>query len=215
MNHNMLFLDFAMLGYYPEDCALLDCSVAVVNTEKMLSNNPYSSMDAFKEVKRFKLDVVSQKEMGFIVYEDGLEFWKTQPKELIKRVLKPSSEKDMTVDVFTTAFIENLISKGKVNTWWSWNSMDDAAILWRLFRSVNKENMIREYLPRYQARDVATFIDAKFDLDNKNVDFVPIDDVEYWNKIYLKTDSSMDVMANIMRMQAILRAEIELEMVKR
>jgi hypothetical protein len=93
--------------------------------------------------------------------------------------------------------------------------MDDAAILWRLFRSVNKESVIREHFPRYKSRDVVTFIDSKFDLGNKKLDFVPIDDVEYWNKIYVKTDSSMEVMANIMRIQAILRAENDLETVKK
>jgi hypothetical protein len=93
--------------------------------------------------------------------------------------------------------------------------MDDAAILWRLFRSVNKEATIREYLPRNNSRDVASFIDAKFDLGNKKVDFVPIDDVDYWNKIYMKTDSAMEVMANIMRIQTILRAENDLEIPKK
>jgi hypothetical protein len=93
--------------------------------------------------------------------------------------------------------------------------MDDAAIIWRLFRSVNKEATIREYLPRNNARDVASFIDAKFDLENKRVDFVPIDDVDYWNKIYMKTDSAMEVMANIMRIQTILRAENDLEIPKK
>jgi hypothetical protein len=214
MSYNMMFIDFSMLGYYPEDCIILDCSVAVVSKDKMLSQTPYTTMDAFKEVKRFKFDISSQKALGFIAHENGIDFWRSQSKEMVDRVLKPS-DKDLSVVDFTTAFIDHLISKGKINTWWSWNSMDDAAILWRLFRTVNKESAIREYLPRNKARDVATFIDAKFDLDNKKLDFVPIDDVEYWNKIYLKTDSAMEVMANIMRIQTILRAELDLEIPKK
>lgn len=210
MNYNMLFIDFSMLGYHPEDCVILDCSVAVVNKEKMLSDTPYTTMSAFKEVKRFKLDIPSQKALGFVAHESGIDFWKTQSKEMVARVLKPS-EKDLSVADFTTTFIEHLIPKGKIDTWWSWNNMDDAAILWRLFRAVNKEATIREYLPRHRARDVATFIDAKFDLAGKILDFAPIYDVEYWNKIYVKTDSSMEVMANIMRVQAILRSELDLE----
>lgn len=210
----LLFIDFSMLGYHPEDCVLLDCSVGVADTEKMISETPYSSMDAFKTTKRFKLDIASQKELGFIAHQSGVDFWKTQSKELIERVLKPSKN-DLSVTDFTSNIIEHIISSGRIDTWWSWNSMDDAAILWRLFRSVNKEAVIREYLPRHKARDVGTFIDAKFDLNNKKLDFVPVSDVEYWNKIYVKTDSTMEVMANIMRIQAILRAENDLEIPQR
>jgi hypothetical protein len=214
MSYNMMFLDFSMLGYHPEDCIILDCSVAVASKEKMLSGNPYTTMEAFKQVKRFKLDIPSQKALGFIAHESGIDFWKSQSKEMLDRVLKPS-DKDLSVGEFTNMFIDHLIPRGGIDTWWSWNSMDDAAILWRLFRSVNKESTIREYLPRHKSRDVASFIDAKFDLENKKLDFVPIDDVEYWNKIYVKTDSAMEVMANIMRIQTILRAENDLEIPKK
>lgn len=207
----MMFIDFSMLGYHPEDCVILDCSVAVVNKEKMLSNTPYTTMGAFKEVKRFKLDIPSQKALGFVAHESGIDFWKTQSKDMIDRVLKPS-EKDLPVADFATSFIDHIIPKGKIDTWWSWNSMDDAAILWRLFRSVKKEATIREYLPRHKARDVATFIDGKLGLENTRLDFVPIIGVDYWNKIYVKADSSMEVMANVMRVQAILRSELDLEL---
>jgi hypothetical protein len=211
MSYNMMFIDFSMLGYHPEDCVILDCSVAVVNKEKMLSNTPYTTMSAFKEVKRFKLDIPSQKALGFVAHESGIDFWKTQSKDMIDRVLKPS-EKDLPVADFATSFIDHIIPKGKIDTWWSWNSMDDAAILWRLFRSVKKEATIREYLPRHKARDVATFIDGKLGLENTRLDFVPIIGVDYWNKIYVKADSSMEVMANVMRFQAILRSELDLEL---
>jgi hypothetical protein len=211
MSYNMMFLDFSMLGYHPEDCIILDCSVAVASKEKMLSGNPYTTMEAFKEVKRFKLGIPSQKTLGFVAHESGIDFWKSQSREMVDRVLKPS-DKDLSVIDFATSFIDHLIPKGKIDTWWSWNSMDDAAILWRLFRSVNKEATIREYLPRHKARDVATFIDGKLGLENTRLDFVPIIGVDYWNKIYIKADSSMEVMANIMRVQAVLRAELDLEL---
>lgn len=210
----LLFIDFAMLGYHPEDCAILDCSVGTVDTDKMLSSTPYTVMDALKSTKRFKLDVVSQKEQGSIVYQDGVDFWKSQSAELVNRVTKPSPT-DISVSSFTSFFVEHLISVGKVDTWWSWNSMDDAAILWRLFRMVDKEAVIREYLPRHKARDLATFIDTKFDLGRKKLDFVPIADEEYWSKVYVKVDSTAEVMANIMRMQTILRAENDMEMLNR
>lgn len=210
----LLFIDFAMLGYYPEDCIVLDCSVSTVDTDKMLSSTPYTVMDVLKCIKRFKLDVVCQKEQGSVVYQDGVDFWKSQTDDLIKRVLKPSPT-DISISLFTTSFVDYLVSNGKVDTWWSWNNMDDAAILWRLFRMVDKEAIIKEYLPRHKARDLVTFIDAKFDLGNKKLNFIPIKDEEFWNKVYISVDSTAEVMANIMRMQAILRAENDMEIPNR
>lgn len=214
MKNKHLFVDFSMLGYYPERCVILDCSVAIVDAEKMISSEPYSAMKAFNQVKRFKLSIEDQKKLGFEVPFDGVEFWKTQPKDLVNRTLKPS-DKDLTVEQFTLEFIEFLIPHGNVDCWWSWNMMDDAAVLWRLFHSVEKENMIREYLPRWKARDVATMIDCKFDFNLKKLDLTPINDQEYWDKLQVNNDSSIDVMSSILRLQAVLRAENDLDMVER
>lgn len=210
MKNKILFLDFSMLGYHPEWCIMLDCSSAVVDTEKMLSNDPYTVKSAFATIKRFKLSIADQKELGYTVCPDGLAFWQTQPKAMIDRTIKPS-DKDLTVEQFTSNFIDYLIPHGNIDTWWSWNSMDDASILWRMFCDVEKENTIREYLPRWKSRDMATFIDSKFDFGLKKLDIVPISDVEYWNSIFVKNDSTIDVMANVLRMQAVLRSENDME----
>lgn len=214
MKNKQLFLDFSMLGYHPEWCIMLDCSVAVVDTEKMLSDVPYTVKTALSQVKRFKLSIEDQKRLGYVVCKDGLAFWQTQPKAIIDRTVKPSIN-DLTVEQFTSKFVDYLIPHGKIDTWWSWNSMDDASILWRLFCDANKENVIREYLPRWKSRDIATFIDSKFDFSLKKLDIVPINDVEYWNSIFVKNDSTIDVVSNVLRMQAVLRAENDLENVKR
>lgn len=214
MKTKHLFLDFSMLGYHPEYSIMLDCSVAVVDAAKMISAAPYTTKTVFKEIKRFKLSIADQKERGYVVCPDGLEFWKTQPSELIARTVKPS-DKDLTIEQFTTSFIEYLIPYGNIDAWWSWNNMDDASILWRLFCDADKEAVIREYLPRWKSRDMMTFIDSKFDFELKKLDIVPVDDVEYWNSIFVKNDSRMEVMSNILRMQAVLRAEKDLENVKR
>ena len=205
----ILFIDFSMLGYYPEDCIVLDCSVGAVETDKMLSSSPYSAMDVLRIIRRFKFDIASQKVHGSVAHQSGIDFWRSQSSDMIDRVLKPST-KDVSVATFSSLFIEYLITTRKIDSWWSWRAMDDAAILWRLFRMVGRESAIREYLPRHKARDLATFIDAKFGLDNKKLGFIPIADVDYWNKIYISTDSTAEVMANVMRMQAILRAENDL-----
>lgn len=209
-----LFLDFSMLGYHPEWAIMLSCSAAIVDVEKMLSAEPYTTKSAFREVKQFKLSVKDQKELGYTIDKDGVEYWQNQGKYLIDRVVKPSNN-DLTVKEFTTKFIEYIIPHGNIDMWWSWNSMDDAAILWRLFCDAGREDTIREYLPRYKSRDMATFIDSKFDFQLKKLDIEPIEDVEYWNNIFVKSDSSLDVMANVLRLQAVLRAENDLENVKK
>jgi hypothetical protein len=209
-NNKHLFLDFSMLGYYPEDCVILDCSASVIDTSKMLSDNPYTVKSAFASIRRMKFDLADQKAHGFRVYADGLEFWKGQPKALIERTLK-STPQDVTVVEFAQQFIEFISTHGNIDKWWSWNTMDDAAILWRLFRAVEKEPAIREYLPRWKSRDFATFLDTTFEFKLKKLDIIPIEDAEYWKSIYTKGDSTIEVMANILRFQAALRAQNDLE----
>jgi hypothetical protein len=73
---------------------------------------------------------------------------------------------------------------------------------------------LKEYLPHWKLRDTRTFIDAKLDFPKVN-SFVPVQDEEFWNKVFQAHDSSWDILADILRIQAILRAEQDLEMIKR
>lgn len=214
MKDKFLFIDFSMLGYHPENCIVLDCSVAVVDTKTMVSTSPYTTKSAYSSIKRFKLSIADQKDRGYLAASDGVEFWKSQPKAIIERTLKPHS-KDLTIDEFTREFVNYLLPHGRIDLWWSWNSMDDAAILWRLFCDSKKESVIREHLPRWKSRDMSTFIDSKFEFNLPKLDMTPINDEEYWKSIYVKADSSIDVVANVLRMQAIMRAELDMENVDR
>jgi hypothetical protein len=214
MKDKFLFIDFSMLGYHPESCIVLDCSVAVVDTKTMVSSTPYTTKSAYSKIRRFKFSIADQKARGRVALSDGVEFWTSQPKAIIERTLKPHS-KDLTVDEFTKEFVNYLAPYGKIDLWWSWNSMDDAAILWRLFCESTKEGVIREHLPRHKSRDMSTFIDSKFEFNLPKLDMAPINDEEYWKSIHVKADSSIDVMANILRMQAIMRAELDMENVDR
>lgn len=214
MKNKQLFIDFSMMGYNPEQSVMLDCSVGVVDTKKMVSTTPYTVKTAFAAIKRFKLNIADQQRLGYTMCSDGIEYWKKQPKAIIDRTVKPSPN-DLTVDQFTTKFIDFVSEHGNVDTWWSWNSMDDAAILWRLFKGVNKERVIHEHLPRWKSRDMITLIDSKFDFKLNDLRVVPIDDVDYWNAMFVDCDSSFDVVSNILRMQAIFRAENDLENIQR
>ena len=74
--------------------------------------------------------------------------------------------------------------------------------------------LMNEYLRWWRVRDIRTWIDAKFDFSTKN-GFVPIADVEYWENTFIGHDSTHDVAADVLRLQAIHRAENELEQVER
>jgi len=44
---------------------------------------------------------------------------------------------------------------------------------------------------------------------------VPVSDVDYWNSAFVAHDSTHDVAADVLRLQAIHRAENDLEMVEK
>ena len=61
-------------------------------------------------------------------------------------------------------------------------------------------------------RDMRTYIDAKFNFDTAN-GFCPIADQQKWDRAFKKHDSSWDVLADVLRLQAIARAENDMEQI--
>ena len=61
-------------------------------------------------------------------------------------------------------------------------------------------------------RDMRTYIDAKFNFDTEN-GFCPIADQQKWDRAFKKHDSSWDVLADVLRLQAIARAENDMEQI--
>jgi hypothetical protein len=88
----------------------------------------------------------------------------------------------------------------------------DPFLLWRLYESQKKTPTINEYLPYWRVRDIRTFIDAKLDFPKIN-GFVPIKNQTVWDANFKQHNSSWDVLADVLRMQAILRAEEDLELI--
>lgn len=68
---------------------------------------------------------------------------------------------------------------------------------------------MNEYLPFYKVRDIRTYIDAKLDFPVIN-GFIPIENQLLWNKSFVQHDSSWDTLADVLRIQAIMRAEKDL-----
>jgi hypothetical protein len=204
-----LILDFETMGKKATKCAVVDCSVIVFEWERF-SSDPYTIAN-ISDAKRFKLSVADQvKNYGWEIEKDTLKFWEQQEPEVRARVA-PKKD-DLTVKEFVKQFHEFLVESPKINYWWSRSNTFDPIILSRLFEAENKLLHLDEYLKYWRVRDTRTFIDAKLDFPKEN-GFVPISDADKWNKVFKKHDSSWDVLADVLRLQQIFRAENDLDLI--
>jgi hypothetical protein len=64
----------------------------------------------------------------------------------------------------------------------------------------------------WRVRDTRTFIDAKLNFPKKN-GFNPLADEAKWEQNFKAHDSSWDILADVLRMQAITRAENDMEQI--
>lgn len=207
-----LIIDFETMGKKVDDCAVIDCSYFVFSFDKMVSDNPYTTRNLV-DMKKSKLSIKDQVDnYKWKVYKDAIDFWATQPLEIQKKIAPKQT--DITVSEFTKDFISYISSFGKISNWWSRSNSFDPPILWRLFESQKMSNHLHEYLPHYRVRDTRTYIDAKLDFPIEN-SFIPVSDTDFWKKVFQIHDSSWDILADLLRMQALLRAERDLEMIKR
>jgi hypothetical protein len=205
-----LIFDFETMGSEPTTCAALDVSVMVFDWDRMTSSNPYTVKD-IKDTRTFKLSVVDQvKNYGWAVEPSVIEFWQSQPKN-VKAKIKPHAN-DLTVEQFVKDFHNYIIDAG-VKHWWSRSNTFDPIILTRLFDSQGKKEHLYSYLKFYLVRDTRTYIDAKFNFAQKKNGFCPVADEQAWDNTFRPHDSSWDILADVLRMQAIVRAENDLEQI--
>lgn len=205
-----VFMDCETFGQPTHNCAVIDFSFFVVDTERFISNNPYNTKD-IENVKRFKLSVKDQVDnYNWMVYKDTVEFWQSQPAPARKRVMP--KDDDLTVTEFVNGLISYMNSQGKTDYWWSRSNTFDPVILARIFDAKEKHQEFKQYFPHWKVRDIRTYIDAKLDFPKKN-GFVPLKDEAEWSKVFIEHDSSWDVLADVLRMQAIVRAENDMEQI--
>jgi hypothetical protein len=189
-------------------CAVIDCSVMVFDFDRFLTN-PYT-IASISQAKRFKLSVTDQvKNYGFDIDKSTLQFWEEQSPEVRANIAPKKS--DLTVKEFVKQFHEFLIESPKVDYWWSRSNTFDPIILSRLFAAEGKLLHLDEYLKYWRVRDTRTFIDAKLNFPKEN-SFSPLVDSDKWNKVFKKHDSSWDILADVLRLQQIYRAENDLEL---
>jgi hypothetical protein len=174
------------------------------------SSNPYT-IENIVDAKRFKLSVADQvKNYGWEIEKSTLRFWEEQEPEVRARVA-PKKD-DLTVKEFVKQFHNFLIESPKISYWWSRSNTFDPIILGRLFEAEDKLLHLEEYLKYWKVRDTRTFIDAKLDFPKEN-GFVPLQDADKWNRVFKKHDSSWDVLADVLRLQQIFRAENDLNLI--
>ena len=203
-----LVLDFETMGVEPSTCAVVDCSVMIFDWDEF-TQNPYGLKD-ISRTRRFKLNVQEQvKDYGYVIEDSVLDFWSKQSKEVRARV-KPTQH-DLTVKEFVSNF-HNLVVDENMGQWWTRGNAFDPVILTRLFDSQGRKNHLNTYLKYYMVRDMRTYIDAKFNFDTAN-GFCPIADQQKWDRAFKKHDSSWDVLADVLRLQAIARAENDMEQI--
>lgn len=197
-------IDFETMGTDTSNCAVIDVSAMIFDWDRFSSDNPYTLAD-ITEVRKFKFSIKEQvSKYGFAVDQSTIKFWEEQPKEVRRNIMPRDT--DISLEEFASQFINFLIPHGKIHRWWSRNNSFDPIILWRLFDSVGKKNQVLEYLPHWFVRDTRTWIDAKLDFPKKN-GFVPIDDEKLWEESFKAHDSAWDILADVLRLQAIDRAE--------
>jgi len=207
-----LVIDFETMGTDSVKCAAVDLSAIVVDTDKFVSSQPYTLRDV-ANVKRWKLSVADQvQNYGFEIEPETVAWWQSQDAEVRAKV-KPLKT-DLTVPQFVESFHSFLIESPKIDYWWSRANTFDPIILTQLFKAVGKGAHIAEYLKHWRVRDLRTYIDAKFDFSTQN-GFIPVKDEEFFNKVFKQHDSSWDVIADVLRLQTIARAENDLEMISK
>lgn len=204
-------IDFETIGQNAMKCPIVDAAYVVFDWDRF-NSNPYSFLELTSLVKTDKFDVKDQVNNGCSFGKDDLAWWQRQSSEA-KANLKPS-ENDLTIEEFSVNIFKYLREVGKVEYWWSRGNTFDPVLLERVMNKLDQHLLMNEYLRWWRVRDIRTWIDAKFDFSTKN-GFVPIADVEYWENTFIGHDSTHDVAADVLRLQAIHRAENELEQVER
>ena len=208
---NDLIFDFETMGQDVNDCAVIDVSAMVFNWDKMTSSDPYTLSDISK-CRKFKLNVKEQvQKYGWKINESTLKFWGEQNKEVRANIAPKTS--DLSVEDFVKQFTDFLIDSPKIKYWWSRSNTFDPIILARLYASQGKQQHMDSHLKFYSVRDTRTYIDAKFNFELKKNGFAPCENDEKWDSVFKAHDSSWDILADVLRLQSIVRAENDMEQI--
>jgi hypothetical protein len=206
---NHFIFDFETLGQDVNSCPIIDCSYVIFDWNRFTSDNPYTINELLKMIKKSKLDIVSQvKKHKFVVEQSSVEWWKEQGVEAREKI-KPRHD-DVSLEDFMGSLL-NYCDGQRIKYWWSRSNTFDPMILARCAYVLGLKNRMDTCLPYWAVRDTRTFIDAKFNF-NSSTSFCPIRDSARWNRLFVKHSSTHDIMADILRLQALMRVENDMEL---
>lgn len=211
MRKDFIF-DLETIGANVFVCPIVDMAYATFDWGRF-TDDPYSFEELVTDVvKTMKVSVKDQMDnYGCSFKKVDVEWWEKLPDHARKK-LRPTSN-DLTLVEFFDNLLAYLTNQSKIDYWWSRGNTFDPIVSLRLMNS-EQTAMLSKYLKYYKVRDIRTYIDAKFDFTTHN-GFIPVSDEEYWKKVFVLHDSTHDVAADILRLQAIYRAENDLEMINR
>jgi hypothetical protein len=203
--------DMETIGANVHVCPVVDIAYYTFEWDRFIED-PYSFQELATNIRTVKASVKDQMQnYGCSFKKSDVEWWEQLPAHARNKI-KPSSE-DTTVEAFCDEII-SYTSKSKIDYWWSRGNTFDPIILWRLMNYVGKAAQMDQHLKFYMVRDIRTHIDAKFNYTTRS-GFVPVADTDYWNESFVAHDSTHDVAADILRLQAIHRAENDLPQVEK
>jgi hypothetical protein len=211
MRKDFIF-DLETIGPNVYACPIVDMAYATFDWGRFI-DDPYSFEELVTDtVKTMKVSVKDQMDnYGCSFKKKDVEWWEKLPEHARKK-LKPTPN-DLTVVDFCDSLLEYLRQQTHIEYWWSRGNTFDPIVLWR-FMNAEQTTLIDQYLKFWKVRDIRTHIDAKFDFSVKT-GFNPVIDEDYWEKAFVAHDSTHDVAADILRLQAIYRAENDLENINR
>lgn len=190
------------------DGVSLDFSIFHFDRSRFTSSEPYVLADV-RDAVRIKVSVADQvKKYGYKIDPKTLKWWEEQ-EPAARNKIKPSKA-DLILSDFADEFLRVASSKGKIDYWWTRGNKFDPVFIERIMRSTDNVSREAKVFPYNRVRDTRTYIDAmtRFDADNG---FIPVSDTDYWHRTFVKHDSSYDVVADVLRMQALDRALADLE----
>jgi hypothetical protein len=199
-------IDCETLDTNTSTCVVIDFSAFIFNEKRMLSDNPYN-LDSIHEIKKFKLDTKEQKSRyKYTVSADTLKWWRDQG-EAARKLILPSPE-DLSLETFATQFMEYVDSRSskQFTRWWTRSNTFDPLIIWRILTDTGHYDQFAAAAPHWALRDTRSYIDGALSFPKVN-GFVPMEDEALWTQKFIQHDSAWDILADVLRIQAILRSQ--------
>lgn len=202
------FFQFETLGQNAFTCPVVNISWITVDWDRFTSvMEPYRFSEVSKEVNVVKIDLKEQvKKYGYIIEDNTVNWWKKQGSLAIERI-KPSDE-DVSLNRGMLEFLYELPEKNKGLIWSRGNNFHNV-IADRIIRNLKIDTDKFGY---WNARDIRTFIDTKFEFKTRN-DFCPFESEAKWASVYNQFENGHKVAAEVMRFQTIARAEKDMDII--